>query len=206
MTPNHKRALFGGTLMAAGLIAPAAQAQFNFSYSYARAYAREYGYFTNDSAVFGGSGPFSIQADASSPYATAHGDVMCSPSSVGTHASITGNGGFAYGFDLVSTFTVGQNTVASVDWDWSQSYGYLRIDDQTLGSTIFIDFGSGSGSTPLALDSTHTYFFTGYSAARGQGDHSTYWEVTVPAPGSAGLLGLAGLTAARRRRTTPRNC
>jgi uncharacterized protein (TIGR03382 family) len=191
--------LFGGTLLAAG-IASQAQAQFSFSYSRAHTYAYEWAFGSYDGDTFIGAGDFSISSTVANNYASAHGESSANALQIRTASSVSGNGGFAYGYDVYSFFTVGQDASASVGWDWSGGFGYLSIFDITDAALVFSDGGSSSGSSPISLLQGHEYYLSGYSVSQGEGNLSSFWEVNIPAPGSAGLLGLAGLVAMRRRR------
>jgi MYXO-CTERM domain-containing protein len=203
MKTGITRSLFGGALLAAGLTA-GAQAQFSIGSSYSRVWTTEYAYFTSDNDAFIGSGPMSIQGSVANDYASAYAAVVADAMQIRTAASV--NNGSAYSPISYMWFGVGQDSTVSLDWDFTQAYGFVRIDDITNGGVLFGVFDSSSGSVQLPLLADNAYVIRGFSAARSEGKAGTWWTLTVPSPGATGMLGLAGIFACRRRRPMTRDC
>jgi hypothetical protein len=194
MTSNTRNSLFGGALLAAGLTT-AASAQFSFSDSYIRLGAYAYGVSGPSYAYHYGAGNWSIAA--SEPYALATSDGTSTMIDLRT---TTDPGGGAFSYAFWSFFTVGSTVTGTASWDWTNgsTIGYAFIENLTDGVNL-LNVNAGAGSQPILLESGKEYFFRGWSRsfeAGGQG----YTNLTIPAPGAAGLLGLAGLVAMRRRR------
>lgn len=201
MTSHTKRSLFGGALLAAGLMAPAQAQNLIIGYANAQTYAFDYFYGNGDLDSWVSSGPFTLSSSSVNNYASAYGKVEANNLHIRTEASAGGFGGFAYGYDRFNYFNVDQDLTANVNWDFTGGFGRVNIYDLTLNTNILSNGGSATGSTPLNLLQSHLYYIEGLSGASlGHGDNISYWEMSVPAPGAAGLLGVAGLVAARRRR------
>jgi hypothetical protein len=66
---------------------------------------------------------------------------------------------------------------------------------------LFRDSGAGSVTFSLTADGIWDYRLFGYNVASGGSGQGFVWMTPVPAPGSAALLALGGLAAARRRRS-----
>lgn len=201
MTSNTKRSLFGGALLSAGLTAGIANAQnFSFQNTLAESGAIEYATSTSDFDYFSGAGPFSI---ASSAYGNSdgfvgygYGRIYGSSTAIDAFGQASNGGG--YGYAVFSYFQVDQNVNAQVSWDFSGFDGTLTIYDVTGGfATIFNDGGNITGLTSLPLVAGNQYALQGYALAF---DGTSNWHVAIPTPGAAGLLGIAGLVAGRRRR------
>ncbi|MCB9846158.1 MAG: hypothetical protein H6811_09260 [Phycisphaeraceae bacterium] len=200
--------LFGGALLCAGIGSAQAQefdwvgapySHYNSSGSYALDYSdfdpRDYDY-----AYGGGVFSTSISNDygASSAEGTA--------TSFRANGSSTGN---AYGFGITFNyhqFRVTQDATVDISWDMTAfdfNFGsHLSIFEVGGGSVFDTGFNTaGSGQASLlagvnyALESV-----TGAGTLPGLGATSAFALMTIPAPGSAGLLALAGLAAVRRRR------
>ncbi len=210
---SFTKCLFGGAILSAGLAA-GAQAQFDIQGGGSvYAYSRESGYGNNDSYNYFPIGPFSVGVYVQSPYhspdAAAFSGAFAGPSEIGTSTWISGAGGWTWAIIQNCYLTVPQDVDIQIDWNWdggsAYGVGFLWIEDLTNGLFVFQESGSGSGSAQFQLLAGIQYGLSGESHVTGETDASTFWSITIPSPGSAGLLALAGLTAARRRRTTPRN-
>lgn len=204
MRIDRTRCLFGGTLLAAGLTA-GALGQFNVSLGDAKTFANDYS-VGFDMDYLQSPGPFVLESAMFTDQVSAHGVVSVQSNLMRTEASLNTAQGFggAYGSLRAAYFTVDQHTPALAEWDWTVWSGSLSVFDITTHSSMLYAYGSVSGSAPLEFEPGHQYYVDGVSAVWGQGDFMTYWQITVPAPGSASVLGMAWLVAARRRRTLPR--
>ncbi|MCB9846157.1 MAG: hypothetical protein H6811_09255 [Phycisphaeraceae bacterium] len=93
-----------------------------------------------------------------------------------------------------------------ISWDLTaydfDFFSHLRILDDSL-TTIFDTGFNTAGSGQVSLLAGVDYFLdcvVGAGTLPGLGATSAFALMTIPAPGSAGLLALAGLAAVRRRR------
>jgi hypothetical protein len=206
VTSKAKRSLFGGALLAAGIAAPTAHAQnfaFQDSYSYVAAFdASDYSPFSYD--YFFGPGFHSVSASVDG----AGSDITASINQISNSSRSSAKSYLGGGINFYSYFTVDNNTLANINWDFSADEGpggqwidsYLAINDLSTGGQVFFtDLNNPIGSTQVKLETQHQYFLQGVTVAwNGAGTSS--FNVSIPAPGAAGLLGVAGLVAARRRR------
>lgn len=204
MTNTTKRSLFGGALLCAGLMAGEVQAQY-FSFQYTSALTRATEYATNysDFDSFVGGGFFEINSAA---YFNNDGDIgygyaRMLGNQTAIQALADASNGFAYALVSPSYFQVDQNVLADITWDFTGGFGNLDVYDVTNGSLMFDDAGQNSGLQTISLVAGHQYAMGGVAFALD--GHSEWTLSIVPTPGGAGLLGLVGLAAARRRRPSP---
>lgn len=200
------KCLFGGALVSAGIAANVQAQNFNFSYTnlaYAGAFdTSDYAPF--DYGIFFGAGFFDVFAYVDS----ASGRITGASQSLSASGFTSAKSYLGAALSFGSYLTVDQNAQAKIKWDFSADEGpggtwidsYLSIFDLTTNSSVFFaDLNNPIGSTQVALDSTHSYLARG-TALSLDGKGESYWNVAIPTPGSAGLLGLAGIAATRRRR------
>lgn len=212
---SSSKCLFGGALLSAGLSVSTAQAQqFQMGYTAAHLSAYEFGSFNSDYQGHFTTGDVNLSVSVSGDSAYANGTLVMNAGGMSAKATAGSFGAYAYSHnhDLISYFTVDQNFNATVDWDFTQANSpytnYLTIIDADNFITVF-DHNNDAGTTQVSFNAGTNYVMFALSdvTAANFGDVGTSrWSISVPAPGSAGLLGLAGLIAARRRRTTPCNC
>lgn len=207
MTGTTKRSLFGGALLAAGMVAPTVHAQ-NLSFQYSDAATAAYDYPNKAQyhyQVFSGSGPFSISASVDgASSAIEHNSAGMFNKANSAHKGFIGGG-----YTIFSYFQSDTTGNLNLNWDFSADVqpggnffdSRLDIYDVTGGfANIFhADLNNPIGNQQLAVTAGNQYALVGLTIALG-GAGSSHYEVTIPAPGSAGLLGIAGLVAARRRR------
>jgi hypothetical protein len=206
MMNNATKGLFGGALLSAGLMTGAANAQqFQVGYTAAHAYA-----FTGSSvhAYQYGSGPFILNPVSSNNYGDAASAYMnFGPGGLGASVSAFSAYGYviAHSRNFVSYFTVDQPFNSTVAWDFTQAGGffnnYLQIDDMTNGGNLLFQQSFSNGSQQVAFSPNTQYRVIGLlDVGLTDGKASTWWNMAVPAPGSAALLAVAGIAATRRRR------
>jgi len=210
---SASKCLFGGALLSAGLTVGSASAQqFQLGYTAAHLAVYEFGSFNSDYQSHFTYGDVNLSVAVSGDSAYANGTLVMNASGMSAKATAGSFGAYAYSHDhdLITYFTVDQNFNATVDWDFTQansSYtNYLTIIDADNNLTVF-DHDSDAGTTQVSFTAGTNYVMFALSdvTAANFGEVGTSrWSITVPAPGSAGLLGLAGVIAARRRRTAPR--
>ncbi len=205
MTSNTKRSLFGGALLAAGVVTAAHGQNFAFqnSYSYVAAFdAYDYSPFSYQ--YYAGAGFHSVSASVDN----AGSDIVASATQISNSSRSSAKNYLGGGINFYSYFTVDNNGLANISWDFSADEGaggqwidsFLAINDLTTGGTVFItDLNNPIGSTQVNLDVQHQYYLQGVTVAW-NGAGTSNFNVTIPAPGAAGLLGIAGLVAGRRRR------
>lgn len=107
--------------------------------------------------------------------------------------SVTSVGGplNAFGFDVSSGSSFGGTTVTLNTGD---TFNLSDFDAELDGNgTGFLGFASDTPFTSIRFDVENDAEFEGVF-------FNTFYADVVPAPGAAGLLGLAGLAAVRRRR------
>lgn len=205
MRSMAQRSLFGGALVSAGLVSAQAPAQsFNISRGSGNAYAIEYAGPSSDFDNTFNYGPFAVQSNAISEgisvgaYASGNATMIRASAFINDQ---TGLGGRAFGGCSYTYFTVDQDLTAAVNWDWTQvgSYGDAYLTDLSTGQLLLDTSGHTFGSQPLSLLSGHDYVVRGVAGVLGGTRHS-FWEVSIPAPGTLGLLAAAGMVASRRRR------
>lgn len=206
-----KTCIFGGTLLAAGV----ANAEFDVDTnkagfgvtSGADAYAYRFdvgGGFANDAANGPGSGNTDITASLTGDSgATTSASVLLNETILSASATKTDNAGFAF-FDTITTFDVDSDVSVTVNWAADLSIGQrvFEILDLDAGISVFnyqTQADPSSGSTTLTLNDDTDYQFVALLRSF-DGDGGASFSVVIPAPGSAAILGLAGIAAARRRR------
>ena len=224
---SSQRALFGGALLAAGL-AGRANAQFgtfifqdqdvtgSFS-SYAYSYAYGSGNFDQ---VFR---PNRLNTSSTSPGAGAYGPNTVTTSQnyhkMRTTATLSPAATAAgYGFSRIQQFfRVTQDTQLSVQWDIRATDGFVSgfLLESATGTQLWTLNPAGAGSDPPQGRVTINLFAgTDYTALFGFKDQSSGFGPfltslgfenfiqmkIVPTPGAAGIFGMAGLIAVRRRR------
>lgn len=196
--------LFGGALMAAGIAN--AQPQFDlidlpgdvelYAYAYDSA-TYQFGYAFGSIGTIAYTFP-SAGSTVSLSETLASIDVYVAP------------GGFINIADsaITSEFTVSQAVTGRASWDLSVGAGdvslpQLRVFDLTNQSVLFTLGASNgaNGSIDLSLTPGVTYGLEMSGLAVGTAGTSISLSfAAIPAPGTLGLLGLAGVAAARRRR------
>lgn len=211
------KALFGGALMAAGMTAHAQQfvyaatssdgAYSSFAYSVAYAYGSDVAY-----------GPAALNTYATSyTYLTGTTTTWTTQTntSMGAYGSWDGGGYLGYGYggnQIQQFFEVSEDADLLIEWDVSGTDGYAQSVVLTYadGSALYSwdgFSGAASGSATISLSAGTEYaivfglnagFFPFFFDTDTQ--YITATLVPVPAPATAGLLGLAGLAATRRRR------
>ncbi|MBZ0266966.1 hypothetical protein K8I85_02320 [bacterium] len=207
---KSRKCLFGGTILAAGLMTQAANAQAQFvigNYYAAGTQTWDGAGYTSNS----GSGPFGFSGFDGYGYSQA--SVAAGSSFMFAYAGNSyGTGYWAQGFVHSIEFTVTQNGTATASWDFSaDSYAYpgfytsgIWVRNLDLGTDVFVNPWDGgvnfaqSGTVQIPLQAGVNYEVELFALAWDRG--SSFAELSIPAPGSAALLGLAGLVAVRRRR------
>jgi MYXO-CTERM domain-containing protein len=198
MTSGFKKALFGGTLAAAGLMGGTAQADFNLQNSYSSVFVYDGFYQYSYSNSFGyAPGGWFIGVNNGFGYAYSYGG----------NYGLVGYVGAADGFMLCdsflnSTLNTDLNGVGNINWDFSSGSGFVLVYEN--GNLVFNsgDFGlSGNENLFFNKNSTYQVYADAQIAFNPDGGFN-YLVVAapVPGPGAVGLLGIAGLVAARRRR------
>lgn len=195
--------LFGGTLLAAGVVNGVANAQqIVWEDGLSSNYALEFGDFDPLDADIVPMGGGWIGS-----FANAYGSANTSGDGIGFSAASTATDlpdafgiSFSYG-----TFSVTADMILDMSWDLTApDFGFLshvRISD-TNG--VVFDTGnntSGNAQASLFADTTYSFFAVVGAANEGDGPVNTSFGMFgTPAPSSVALLGIAGLFAARRRR------
>jgi|GEM_PF-1546764 len=221
MKNSTKTSLFGGALMAAGLSAQAqtfiyADTDTSGTYS-SFAYSAAYGGYVDvayrpaalDTLSYGYSAYFG-------------GTTMSTSQTAGemrSEAQWDGYGllGYGYGTNVMQQyFQVSADATLLIEWDVSGTDGYtgLGVFEDVSGSTVFawspLAGDSLTGSALVAVQAGVDYglvfgmqdiFSSGFGPYIYTSTDTQFISVTVvPTPGAAGVLGLGGLLAARRRR------
>ncbi|MBZ0266967.1 hypothetical protein K8I85_02325 [bacterium] len=208
---KSRKCLFGGTILAAGLMTQAASAQASFnlgSYFTGGTYAGGYASF----GPYIGSGPFAfLGGDSYTLAATSATSTQVYALAFNSGAS---HGHWAQAFSSYVNFTVTQNGTATASWDFSADSvadpGFyasgIWVRNLDLGTDVFVNpWDGGNNGNPVAgtvqipLQAGVNYQVEVYAAAYGV-DGASSVSLSIPAPGSAALVGLAGLVAAPRRR------
>ena len=199
----NKRVLFGGALFAAGISASAGAQTFQITGGFAG---------TNYvGAEPGGARVFDIGAnfwDESEMAGTAYAHSLANPTTIANYAN-SGDTGLAYAIHFLPTyFEVTADTTATLTWDFrgdldGQGGNYVDSFFQIYysgGVLALVDLDNPFGSMDLAMVAGENYFFIGQALGTGGNDQVSSWSLVIPAPGSAALLGIAGLGLVRRRR------
>ena len=197
---EHARLLFGGALASAGLQVAHASPQFQvedpFNYGSPIVLAAyEYDYFQ----LFGVRQSF----DSLPAYVSAYGN---SASVSFTEVSLFARGSSDlsdYGYSHASAdLSVSKDAFIDVSWDFTSFGGGIFIRGSN-GIGFLLEVAERSaGNERLVLEAGIEYEFFMSARARGSGQSgfATVTLAAIPAPGAAGVLGAAGLIAARRRR------
>jgi len=205
-----KAALFGGTLMTAG-IANAAQLEFvdiqgSFvSYAYSGVFDSATSTFSYERVEnFDVSTP-EVSSSSSIEAWTATGSVTRDGmlAEVGNSVGAAGQGRA----DAVASLGFGVDTIINVDWSFgSLGNDTISIQERTdTGQIVQTLFTHGSddgltGSMSFTFEADKNYFVFIQVVSTNGADFGTVQLTAVPAPGAAALAGLAGLAAVRRRR------
>ena len=196
MLPHTRlnKCLFGGALVAAGLVIHEAYAQ-EFVFIESNATASTVGV----TDTFNGPGTWSVEASYTY-FGYGNAGVSGMPTSLSLGAfGRSDTGTPTADASVVSLFTVTSNTSVTLEtYLFSYGglyYGNLTFTDMTTGIELFstVDFDIGFYDFDLLAD--HEYRF---SSATNNG--YARLTINVPAPASALLFGLSGLLASRRRR------
>lgn len=206
-----KMALFGGALTAAGLSAQAAPS-WDFTDS-------PYMVGLQAGVLFGGgqAGPDYVSITYLTPgfYGFSTPDGGTAEASISntdfTISAASSGDGFSSGGNIVAFFTVSAPTLA--EWSWSVggsagvSGGGILIDEFNDATGRFERVFEASGPTPsVSVDSGTLWLETGVvyaatvSVRDSEGLSGSASFRAIPAPGAVGVLALAGIAAARRRR------
>lgn len=150
MTSKTKRSLFGGALLAAGLSAPAANAQFNFTQSYGATAAYDAFSGQLDTDTFAGAGPFGISSYVGDGYgfAYAFADLSAGPTSIDSNVIYTFDS-FTYAGSYLLTYLTASNALGSVTWDFMDQ-GFINIYEDTGGGFNLV-FQNAGNSGPSRL-------------------------------------------------------
>ncbi len=208
---NVTKTLFGGALMAAGMTAHAQTFIYQDSSSDNAYSSIAYSY------AYGGAYDFAARPAAlntfSSGFLPVTGTTTMSTSqtstSMGVSASWAGDGSYGFGggnANLVQFFEVSADGSINVSWDVSgtDGWGFAFIDVYN-GANLFLWDGIGgdplTGSVDVPVTAGTEYGIRIYVFPYIYDANSTKSVVaTIPSAGSVAVLGLAGLTATRRRR------
>lgn len=192
-----RNSLFGGALLAAGIGATNANAQFDFSYSDVEVGAVDYDSGVPSYDSFTGAGFWDVTAAAPGAYASNKSSPFFFHAFTGTEP-----GSAASSYDIVSYFTVATETLGTASWDITDSagLGFWLIVDLTDGVTMLEVASPSVGFAPVPLMPGKMYAMTGVAFSDGGGGEAFLELFITPAPSSIALLGLAGLIATRRRR------
>jgi hypothetical protein len=207
MMRNTKRSLFGGALIAAGLIAPAASGRsLIWDYSTIGVQASDqYDLDPIDEEQFSGPGPFLIGAATEHSWSSAKADYMA----FHIQCDSSGKDYLGAGEAVSANFRVDEDGWLIFYWDLTagQSWGHMspaiKVDDVTHGFNVltadkFVNpVSSGDLYAFAGIDYT---VYGGVSAFDGMGRSYFYMDVFIPGPGAIPALSVAGLAAARRRR------
>lgn len=194
---KSRRCLFGGTILAAGIAAQPAQAQ-TFDLAYVNTDLREF-YGAYDYTIDGGPWDLSITSRGygNDNAASSWGQ----PTTIGTSADAP-SAFYAWGRINPSCFYVTEDGTATASWDFSaDSYGnsYLWVYDGAGSSLLSVTWGDAPGSVDIPLSAGTAYYVRCVSFAD-NGGGTSFSQLTIPAPGPAAILAVAGLLATRRRR------
>lgn len=221
------KSLFGGALLAAGMVATNAQAgEFIFqatnpadgapSFAYSQAYANGF------DIAYGPALLNTFATDNNAATGTTTASTTQTSTLLRTDISWDGGGSLGYGYGrtfMQQFFQVSNDSSLLIEWDFSGTDGYSSsfVLETASGAVLFSNEGTLGGafvgSTKIALSAG-----VDYAAIFGFRDQTTGFgpfifsttnqfismtllkDGVVPTPGAMGLFGLAGLAAARRRR------
>ncbi len=197
------KCLFGGTMLAAGLVSGPVSAQ-TFSFVYSDAYMAAfdtsdhdpYDYLILRDSGFLSGGVFNTAGSA---------NVELSPYSITTDATSSDVNGLAYAGIFGSFFSPTADATLYISWDFSASVnapggsGLVIVDPG--GDVIFF----ANTSNPVGNAQVPIYAGIGNYDLQGlvvvdNADGTSWYSVVIPAPSSGALLALGGLIAMRRRR------
>ncbi len=199
------RCLFGGAMLAAGLVSGPASAQtFSFAYHYASVEA----YDASD------RDPFDILLIYDSGFlstgvanSAGRANMAFSPRSITldvTSYTSYGANGVASGYIAYTHFSPTEDTTLDISWDFSASVDAARTWFQVRapdGDLIFYadqDDPVGSVQMPVYAG-IGNYTLSGWVVAT-DGNGTSWYLMVIPTPSSGALLALGGLIAMRRRR------
>lgn len=228
MNNTTKTCLFGGALFAAG-VAGQADANIDFESNFGGAYPTSFtlGYATDGSTYFGSPNAILNQYVSYSPGTSPVAPALAVGYGYVAYGYVSNDymlalayGGYAGGIGVgigqaYSYFSAGSALSVTIEWDFSNefntgSYGFfgdINLVDWTAGGVslfqvdLQIDPTQLTGSTTINLAAGTNYSLLLDAGASAGGDgfaRATFNK--IPAPASAGLLGLAGIAAVRRRR------
>ncbi|MEM7756453.1 MAG: PEP-CTERM sorting domain-containing protein [Planctomycetota bacterium] len=204
------KTLFGGALLTAGMGVAQAQ-EFTLPGNvppYANTITQAYVY---DYYTIGNVGGYTIDGGFGDSYSVSNaygsGSASINSNSLSADSNGFGNtdflgGAFAQAYGYLS---VTQDAVLNMAWDFTGEGGFgplgnITVIDWSAGGVVVFAtdaFTAGSDSITLFAGTNYGIDVTATSA---QGTSAFASAVLVPAPGAMGLLGAAGLVAARRRR------
>ncbi len=227
MELKTKACLFGGALLTAGMAADA-QPEFiiqanditgaypTFALSDAYNYANPYGY---DTAYAPDLNTTETETDAGGffgSFGTSTASTIQTSNLLRAEASWQGDGLAGYGFAealFQVFFQVSEDAELVVSWDVEDTDGFASavVLDENAGAELFsfdglADGAPLSGSATIALEAGTDYAYIGGLTNSGFGPFLFNTETQfvqaelIPTPGTLGLLGIAGVAAARRRR------
>ncbi len=199
---KSKRLLFGGALMAAGLAAQSADADFSFTYSYVLAGAYDYGGFGPYFDVFVGPGTWSVLAEDSSGGDFAAGASTSTSLSMSFNAFSTG-GASGVAYMPFSYFTVTSDATADVSWDFDAGaglgLGFVYLFNITDG-IFLVSETAGAGATSVSLEVGKEYSAAVLAFSFDEIKGKSFVEIVIPAPAALPLLAAGGLATVSRRR------
>ena len=207
------KTLFGGALMMAGMTAGAAAQEFTqpgnvppYADDFTAAYV--YDFYALGGAVGGvqTNGGFPSSYGVGTAYGSA--DASITSTSLEASAEAVNNTDLAFGFAYGASYGylgVTVDGVLNLAWDFTAEgaggpLGVIEIVDWSAGGVLVFEtdaFTAGTDSVALSAGTTYGILVR---ANAGPGGSAFASAVLVPAPGVMGVLGAAGLVAARRRR------
>jgi hypothetical protein len=207
------KTLFGGALLTAGMSVAHAAPEFTQPgnippYADDSQVAYVYDYYAFGLVPQGGyilNGGFGSSYSVSTAYGSASG--LLDTDALIARADATGNTdayGFAYGRSY-GYLSVTEDAILNLAWDFTGEgfggpLGEIEIIDWSSGGNLVFEtdaFTAGTASVNLLAG---TNYGINVLANAGSGSTAFASAILVPAPGAVGLLGAAGLVAARRRR------
>lgn len=213
MKNMKKAALFGGTLMAAGL---SAQAQPEFTlpgnvppYNDTALDAYVYDYYAIGTTALGGY-VLNSGFGTSYSYSNAYGSASASISSTLLTANADASGNTdQYGFVFATAYGylgVTEDAQIRFTWDFRSAGSDFGPDSTgvlfefTSGGTELFQAAPGTAGTQLVDVFAGDQYALFLRAVAGQDDTAFARAELIPSPGAAALLGLAGVAGLRRRR------